>query len=146
MNKTNTTILTERYPWMIPIDGFGIGVGDGWFDILDTLGAMIKNGIEFENKCIRNYKENPEGWTWKPHNTEFKFPRVDQIKEKFGGLRFYASIPTGTRYELRGYIDYAEGISNRTCEDCGNKGTKNKKGWIRTLCDQCREKSERSRE
>ncbi len=57
---------------------------------------------------------------------------VHQIKEKFGGLRFY--------YE--GGDDYCSGLetmaeiwANRTCETCGETGRQRQGGWIRTLCD-----------
>ena len=32
----------------------------------------------------------------------------------------------------------AEGLSSRTCEECGSPGTQNEKGWISTLCYPCR--------
>jgi hypothetical protein len=59
-----------------------------------------------------------------------------QIKEKFGGLRLY--YDGGDDY-LRGAARLAESISYVTCEQCGNAGTANKSGWIKTLCEPCRE-------
>jgi hypothetical protein len=60
--------------------------------------------------------------------------RAVQVKEKFGGLRFYVS--GGDEY-VRGLITMAESFSFRTCEDCGIPGTQRTGGWIRTLCDGC---------
>ena len=62
-----------------------------------------------------------------------------QVKEKFGGLRFYI---TGGSEEIHNLIDAAEDLSFETCEDCGTKEnvTVNKVGWIATLCDKCRSK------
>lgn len=57
-----------------------------------------------------------------------------QVKEKFGGLRFYVN---GADDEVRGMIDMAESMSYRLCEDCGTKGTLRKGGWYRTMCDPC---------
>ena len=58
---------------------------------------------------------------------------VQQVKEKFGTLRFYA--PGNDRiYHL---ISLAEWLSAETCEDCGRYGKIREGGWIRTLCDKC---------
>lgn len=57
---------------------------------------------------------------------------VQQIKEKFGGLRFYYD---GGDDEISGMVSMAESWANHTCEDCGNKGERRSGGWIRTLCD-----------
>jgi hypothetical protein len=58
--------------------------------------------------------------------------RVQQIKEKFGGLRFYYD---GGNDEISGMVRMAELWAGRTCETCGNKGERRSGGWIRTLCD-----------
>lgn len=57
---------------------------------------------------------------------------VMQIKEKFGGLRFYVQSATPQDYEL---IRAAEEKSYKTCEVCGGPGTPTDKGWIKTVCD-----------
>jgi hypothetical protein len=57
---------------------------------------------------------------------------VQQIKEKFGGLRFYYD---GGDERISGLVDMAETWANHTCETCGNKGQKRSGGWVRTLCD-----------
>jgi len=98
-----------------------------------------------KNECIELYKKAKKDWTWKPNDKPFEFPIVDQIKEKFGALRFYASTPTGTRYELRGMIQMAEAMSACTCEDCGNKGKPRKDSWVRTLCDICYKKQNKGK-
>jgi hypothetical protein len=58
--------------------------------------------------------------------------RVEQIKEKFGGLRFYYQ---GGDDHISGMETMAEVWASRTCETCGNKGERRNGGWIRTLCD-----------
>lgn len=144
MNEEHTKELTDKFPWITPTDGYGIGVGDGWFDLLYVLCGNIHNGIKYDNECIQRYKEQPEGFTWKPHHTLLEYPRVDQIKEKFGGLRFYCSTPSeGCRYELKGMIQMAESMSFRICEVCGNKGETRDHAWKRTLCDVCEEENNR---
>ena len=58
--------------------------------------------------------------------------RVAQIKEKFGGLRFYYD---GGDDRIEGMVTMAEIWAGHTCETCGNKGKRRDGGWIRTLCD-----------
>lgn len=58
--------------------------------------------------------------------------RVAQIKEKFGGLRFYYD---GGDEHIGGMIDMAESWASHTCETCGDRGKRRDGGWIRTLCD-----------
>ena len=58
--------------------------------------------------------------------------RVEQIKEKFGGLRFYYQ---GGDDHIDGMVTMAEVWAGRTCETCGNLGKRREGGWIRTLCD-----------
>lgn len=57
---------------------------------------------------------------------------VDQVKEKFGGLRFYYS---GGDDAVSGMVSMAESWAAVTCETCGDRGTLRHGGWIRTLCD-----------
>lgn len=57
---------------------------------------------------------------------------VLQVKEKWGGLRFYVSGTT----ELLDFIDEMEARSLETCEVCGQPGRPREGGWIRTLCDE----------
>lgn len=58
--------------------------------------------------------------------------RVQQIKEKFGGLRFYYD---GGDDAIYGMVEMAEAWAHRSCETCGNVGKQRNGGWIRTLCD-----------
>lgn len=59
--------------------------------------------------------------------------QIYQVKEKFGGLRFY--IGEGTK-EIFDRIDQAEEESERTCEQCGKPGVLREGGWLKTLCDE----------
>jgi len=61
--------------------------------------------------------------------------QVYQVKEKFGGLRFYISGATKEQYAI---IDKAEHMSEITCEQCGEPGTVKKDGyWLMCRCDKC---------
>lgn len=57
---------------------------------------------------------------------------VEQVKEKFGALRFYYR---GGDDEVRGMVRMAESMSAVTCEECGVPGTTRHGGWIKTRCD-----------
>lgn len=100
---------------------WGISCGDGWYDLIDELCANIKNRVENVNR------NNP--------NEEFICQAV-QVKEKYGGLRFY--LYGGDDY-ICGLIAMAESMSYKTCSDCGNKAIHldEHRGWIYTLCNAC---------
>lgn len=69
-----------------------------------------------------------------PRDVPEEIPQVVavQVKEKFGGLRFYVD---GGDDVVHGMIRMAESWAAVTCEKCGNPGTTRGGGWIRTLCD-----------
>lgn len=57
-----------------------------------------------------------------------------QVKEKFGGLRFYIDGGSDEAYDL---IDDAADRSTSICEECGEPGMVRGHRWVRTLCDGC---------
>lgn len=59
-----------------------------------------------------------------------------QVKEKFGGLRYYTEFePDRPRPGFDALIRAAERRSERTCEECGADGAPSHRGsWARTLC------------
>jgi len=60
--------------------------------------------------------------------------RISQVKEKFGGLRFYINHGTNEIFDL---IHEYENKSYTVCEVCGKAGKcRNDIGWIRTLCEE----------
>lgn len=90
----------------------------------------------------------PEGWQQLVLDAHAKLVTVDpdykimQIKEKFGGLRYYVAT---TDYEAaEEIIRPAEIASLETCEKCGTKESVTTATlgegfyWILTLCDPCR--------
>jgi hypothetical protein len=60
--------------------------------------------------------------------------RLAQVKEKFGGLRFYADDVPEAGEDL---IRKAEGDSYHICEECGEPGKLRAKGWWKTRCANC---------
>lgn len=92
---------------------FGFECGDGWYQLIhDLCGEIIasENGDQV---------------------------RAVQVKEKFGGLRFYTN---GADEYVHFLIEEAEKKSYVTCEDCGKPGKPRGGSWIRTLCDECDQK------
>lgn len=58
---------------------------------------------------------------------------ICQIKEKFGGLRFYISSGSDEIYKV---IKIFEELSYKVCENCGKPGKpRDDIGWLLTLCD-----------
>ncbi len=152
MKEELDKLLCERYPKMMvnrnkPMTEtcmyWGFECGDGWFNILNQLMDNIQHHID--------WKEKQRNWTldWnKEHPNELKeipetVPQVtlDQVKEKFGTLRFYY---TGGDEYISGLVSMAEAMSGVTCEECGNPGERHGGGWVRTLCDVHEEKYQES--
>lgn len=113
------------WPWLnrgVPEDFLTVGVlhqfcvGDGWY-------PLIQNLVESLHTLSLN--------------SEMKDFKVVQIKEKFGGLRFYVSNAPPEAEKL---IDAAETASIETCEYCGKPATiTNSRGshWLKCICNDC---------
>ncbi len=127
MTEQYTKSLCEKYP-IIFGNNFYFECGDGWYNLIDNLCKMISNHDEWINYKIDLEKKN--GIT----SEDYEHVNVEaaQVKEKFGGLRFY--VLGGDEY-VRGLIDMAEKMSYSICEVCGHKGEERDTSWIRTLCD-----------
>jgi hypothetical protein len=72
---------------------------------------------------------------------------LNQIKEKFGQLRFYYDVVEGASRgqldKINGLVEEAEVKSSKICEVCGGVGTLRNKAWIQTLCDECCNKEDK---
>ena len=86
--------------------GFDGDVGPGWIPILDGLADRLV----------------ALGWD----------RDLRQVKEKFGGLRFYIGQATP---EMHNEIKKAETMAWKTCEICGKAAKPRRSGWLKTLCD-----------
>ncbi len=117
--------------------------GDGWYTILRSLCALISHDVQQLRYQIAYYSD--EGKQDKMQEAEVKLaaaiealPVMAQVKEKFGGLRFYYD---GGSSEINHWVEFAEMMASHTCEDCGNPGKKRNEGWIKTMCDTCHKKA-----
>lgn len=129
---------------------FGFECGDGWYELIYNLSikleAIISQKQDYNCRCghsKNNHIDSGCMTTYETHDDAYKcncekyksdHPRASQVKEKFGGLRFYTnySLP-----EMEALIDEAEELSTKTCESCGAPGILRGKGWVYTACDEC---------
>lgn len=70
---------------------------------------------------------------------------IDQLKEKFGGIRLYYSIHCTDKFEfddegIDEIIHKYEALSEHTCCECGKKATLYSTGWICPYCNECAKK------
>ncbi len=126
MNLNKTKILLEDFPNLYrqsklsPSETcmcWGFECGDGWFDLIYKLSKDIINISEDGVEAI-------------------------QVKEKFGGLRFYwienTLLTDEQLSEINKLVDAAEDESYKICEKCGSReDIKQTDGWITTLCKNC---------
>lgn len=114
-------------------------------DYLESIGGL-ENGFYLDKPPIKsvNFFDVNEGWY--PLIKELIEDliqlgwnkQVCQVKEKFGGLRFY--INKGSN-EIHNRISKAEKDSYEICEVTGKPGKlRTDIGWYRTLCDEEYEK------
>jgi len=135
MRQELDRLLCEKYPKMmvnrnLPMQEtcmcWGFDCGDGWYNILNQLMGNIQHHIDWKN---RNGEVVPQ-------------VTLDQVKEKFGTLRFYY---TGGDDIIDGMVRMAESMSGVTCEGCGNVGERKGGGWVHTYCEPCETKRETER-
>lgn len=108
--------MEEKYPKMFGGRYGGFAVGKGWYPVLDILCSNIQSHIDWKVK----------------QGADIVQVEVQQVKEKFGSLRFYYS---GGDDEISGMVRVAESFAGSLCEECGGIGKRRSGGWIRTLCD-----------
>lgn len=88
---------------------FGFECSDGWFNLIYELSEKIT-------------KLDPN-------------VQAFQVKEKFGGLRFYVGVTNNETLDL---IEEYEEASYRTCEKCGSMdNVAQTTGWVTSLCKTC---------
>jgi hypothetical protein len=114
--------LETNYPKMFAHKYGGIAVGSGWWPLIETLCNTIQRHID--NKGCQQVV-------------------VEQVKEKFGGLRFYYQ---GGDDFIHGAVWLAESLSMQMCEECGAPGERGGDGWVVTLCSTHRTAQELKRE
>lgn len=98
---------------------WGFECGDGWYNLINELCEKL---------------------------SKYDDVVAVQVKEKFGGLRFYISGVDKSHYdEVYKYIEEAEEKSIKICEVCGEPGKIRGGGWIHTSCELCNKKRDLGR-
>jgi len=109
MTDKNSDKLINRFPDIFN-ENFYFECDDGWFDIIFDLCKDMQHEI---------------------NNSGCQQVVAAQVKEKFAGLRFYAS---GGNEVTSAMIDKYAKLSSKTCEVTGGKGyVCEKHGWYKTL-------------
>lgn len=116
--------LPTTYPRVFstgPLLPWGFEHGDGWCELIETLCARLNTILEEEPGASMSVK---------------------QVKEKFGGLRFYYDL-YGASDEIadsiRQAVDLAGAASEHICERCGCPSrVEANAGWLSSLCPACR--------
>ena len=113
---------------------------------------------------IEPYVECEKGWE-KLYGPLFQLCailniEVLQVKEKFGGLRFYVGGVPAEQFDMvHAFIDAVEAQSYTVCEECGIRNGASREGdktytrvkvtteggWVLTLCEQCRKERDDKR-
>ena len=141
---------------------WGLEVGDGWYNLIYTLCEALTYTY---TTSIKVDEEDGKHLGIKPYADNYYFtvepPQViaDQVKEKFGGLRFYYHLEYNERNNylletekypdlqqivdrysdyINGIIHFAEIASGRTCEETGQPGELHsaggsRNGWLKTV-------------
>ena len=113
-------MIEENNTLKSPFELFGIECDEGWKKLYQPLiGYIDKYNSEHDDSKII----------------------IDQIKEKFGCLRFYVTydnVPKEIIEELNNMISDAETESYCVCEMCGTKENVGMtQGWLQTICPTC---------
>lgn len=113
-------VIYDKYPRFLK--NCHIAVDDGWLPVVEGLCEKIE---QFYQKL--------------PPEEQAEADKIGnyvgcQIKEKFGGLRYYLD---GGTTEIYKWIDEAEEACWKICEYCGAEGKLRYGGWLKTLCDTC---------
>jgi len=146
MKKELEMKLVNKFPkifqeyHMLPREscmGKGIECNDGWYDIINRTCKQLQ---------------------WNTDNNNYPQVICQQLKEKFGSMRFYYALyekiePDCNKLDedsyqynrgikigtIDGIISALETQSIYVCEQCGMPGKPYTDGWHKTLCEDCKE-------
>jgi len=136
--------LIEKYPWLHPHDS--INHGSMWLD-------AEKNKLwdEHYDYSFTQLDDMPDGWNYtfgeqmceeilqalKLDGIDPKNYHVEQVKEKYGSLRWYDS---GRSPRIHKIVSKYEDLSEHICANCGMPATHMTRGWIGYYCKDCASK------
>jgi len=126
--------FNKKYEGFVTVS---LSISTGWLPLVDKLCSMIKHKLDTIVKYNDKWLEIEIINSLKHATNEALVEdfKIIQIKEKYGGLRFYVD---GADNEIQAWIHFAESTSYDICQECGtNQNLGNTKGWIRTVCKPC---------
>ena len=127
MNPLLEKKLNRNFPDLIHND-LVIECLDGWYQIIHDMCYLIEQQ-EPHTVPVGYYSTNLDS----SNDIEVE---INQIKEKFGGLRVYYH---GGNDIVAGIVKMAEKHSFSTCENCGNPAKCKSYGHLtKTICNNCR--------
>lgn len=133
---------------------WGFACGDGWYPLINTLCRLIMSEVKGLRRDIAETRKNLarqdtiNPWAREYYSAErladleqklataeAELPIAAQVKEKFGGLRFYVDRGNDIHHA---YIRFAETMSYTICEECGaTRDVYQTTGWVHTVCVPC---------
>ena len=131
--KQKNKELLEKYPWLYPVSeytGKPLENYDYSFTWMDDI--PLGWNIAFGKQMVEEL-----GALLEKYNYQDEYS-ICQIKEKFGGLRWYDNgFPTEGYEEYTEWLDKYEELSFKTCIDCGKPAKYFTRGWITPICEDC---------
>ncbi len=131
--KQKNKELLEKYPWLYPVSeytGKPLENYDYSFTWMDDI--PLGWNIAFGKQMVEEL-----GALLEKYNYQGEYS-ICQIKEKFGGLRWYDNgFPTEGYEEYKEWLDKYEELSFKTCIDCGKPAKYFTRGWITPICEDC---------
>lgn len=136
--KQKNKELVKRYPWLYPVSEY-TGKPLEEYDYSFTWMDDIPTGwrVAFGDQMVQELDE-----LLRKYNCLEDYS-ILQIKEKFGGLRWYDSgFPEEGYDEYKNWLLKYEDLSFNTCINCGKPAKYFTKGWIVPICEDCAKKYE----
>ena len=133
LRKEYNKNLLEKYPWLTPHNVWTGEIPKN-FDYERTWADNIPDGwrLAFGDQMIEELDQ-----LLKRYNIEKEYYLM-QIKEKYGGLRWYDNgFPKEGYEEYKDWLYKYEELSFKTCINCGKPAIGYTKGWISPLCKEC---------
>lgn len=126
--------LVEKYPWLTPRNRWTDKTPETYDYSYTELDAMPDGWrIAFGDQMVEEINNE-----LKKFNFIDKY-RIIQIKEKWGGLRWYDDGYPGDS-KIGDIVSHYEKLSFKTCLICGKPAEWMSKGWISPYCTDCANK------
>lgn len=130
--KEYNKALLRKYPWLTPYNIWTGEISED-YEYERTWADSIPRGwrLAFGDQMIEELSQLLRKYSVEDY-------QILQIKEKYGGLRWYDNgFPRIGFDEYNTWVYKYEGLSLGTCINCGKPAIGYTKGWITPLCEEC---------